>query len=221
MQNQFRGVIDEHDGDERNEIDADGFIDPADYILGLGNKTKKAEKKIKKAEKAIAKGNVAKAERKLDKAVKKLSKSANPLNENVLNKVQSTTQKVTDFKDSQAQLNRTYEAMKPVPAPTMETPAPVQLDPVANQQATEIPGSGSSLMPTGSGGGGGGDMTNTELAGSLSDTEYNPQFEDENLATEKTASETQQPTTKKSGVAVVVVLITITVAAYFLLKNKK
>lgn len=54
-----------------NEMTLDG----ADYILGLGNKRKKAEKKIRKAEKLMAQGKIGKAEKKLAKADKKLVKS--------------------------------------------------------------------------------------------------------------------------------------------------
>jgi hypothetical protein len=118
-----------------------------DYILGLGNKQKKAEKKLKKAEKALEKGNVAKAEKKIAKAVKKGAKVSDDKRGNLVSDILATKDKVATAKDATGKF---LDAV----TPPKKVEDVQKLDPVTLQDSAQV--QGNLAVPLG--GGGGGDM---------------------------------------------------------------
>lgn len=86
-----------------------------DYILGLGNKRKKAEKKLKKAEKALRQGRTQKAERKLGKAIKKGGQVADSKRGNLAFKIKDVSDKILAENETK---DKFIEDVSPQPIPT-------------------------------------------------------------------------------------------------------
>jgi hypothetical protein len=199
-------------------LDEQGFIaSPADYIFGLGNKAKKAEKKIKKAEKALDKGNVKKAERKLDKAEKKISKSGAPMDEALTNKLLAADADVTAYKQQQDELSKLRNPVVSVTNQQQNNGGGYiePLDPIAQGAGASIPGSGS-LNQSGGGDISGGELTGEELASSLNQSEQPTQ--DVTSDEPQPADETTK--SKNTGLIIIVVLAVI-IGAYFYFKKHK
>jgi hypothetical protein len=127
-----------------------------DYIFGLGNKKKKAEKKLAKAEKALEKGNVKKAQRKIDKAIKKGAQVASDKVGDLAQQINAEQTKLDSEVEKKAEFKR---ASKP-----KQSIAILPIEPSVLQDSPSIPGSGIS-QPIDSGGNvsgggsGGGEMS--------------------------------------------------------------